>query len=446
MSDTSDLRHLILHFTKTKPWRAGTLPVYVRGEGCHVWDNAGRRYLDGLAGLFVVQIGHGRSDIAAAASKQMEQLAYTPAWGAAHPPAIEASKLVASLAPEGLDVVFFVTSGSEAVESAIKFSRQYHAARGNPTKNGVISRDLSYHGTTMGALSATGLSAITAPFEPLLPGFHKVPSTLGYEDATAAAAVVEEAVLAAGPENVGLIMAEPVQNSGGCLVPPDGYWRELRRICDTYDILLHADEVITSFGRVGPWFASELYDGDPDLITFAKGATSGYAPVGGLLIRRDMAEVVLDSALGMFSHGATWGAHPVSMAVTIANLTAMRDEGVLENAHEHEGYFRDRLADLESAHDVVDEVRGTGYFYAITLVASRRRGERLADAVATELVDDIAPGLISDAGLLLRADARGQAKLVLSPPLVAGPAELDELAAGIDQVLDGIRNHLAGAT
>ncbi len=446
MPSTDDLRHLILHFTKTKAWRAGTLPVYVRGEGCHLWDDAGRRYLDGLAGLFVVQIGHGRSDIAAAASKQMEQLAYTPVWGAAHPPAIEASKLVTSLAPDGLDVVFFVTSGSEAVESAIKLARQYHAARGNPHKTGVVSRDLSYHGTTMGALSATGLAAITTPFEPLLPGFHKVPSTLGYDDGAAAAAAVEEAVIAAGAENVGLIMAEPVQNSGGCLVPPEGYWRELRRICDTYDILLLADEVITSFGRVGAWFASELYDGDPDLITFAKGATSGYAPVGGLLIRREVADAVLDSDLGMFSHGATWGGHPVSMAVTIANLTAMRDERVLENVHEHERYFRDRLADLEDAYDVVDEVRGAGYFYAITLAASRRRGEPLDDATTADLVNDIAPTLISDAGLLVRADARGQAKLVLSPPLIAGPAEIDELTSGIDRVLDGIRSHLAGAT
>ena len=445
MSRADDLRHLMLHFTKTKAWRSGTLPIYVRGEGCHLWDDAGRKYFDGLAGLFVVQIGHGRSDIAAAAAKQMELLAYTPTWGAAHPPAIEASKLITSLSPEGLDTVFFVTSGSEAVESAIKLARQYHAARGNPTKTGVVSRDLSYHGTTMGALSATGLTSITAPFEPLLPGFEKIPTTLGFTDGRAAAAPLEEAIIAAGPENVGLVMAEPVQNAGGCIVPPAGYWEELRRICDQYDVLLHADEVITSFGRVGGWFASEAVGADPDLITFAKGATSGYAPVGGLLIRDEVATTTLESDAGMFSHGATWGGHPVSMAVTIANVTAMRDEGVVANVGTHEAYFQERLADLREGHDIVDEVRGAGYFYAITLAASRARREPLSDELTAAVVDDVAPGLLADAGLLLRADARGQAKLVLSPPLIAGEAEIDELLGGVDRVLDGIGTFLSGA-
>ncbi len=373
----------------------------------------------------------------------MEQLAYTPAWGAAHPPAIEASKLITSISPEGMDTVFFVTSGSEAVESAIKFARQYHAARGNRAKTGVISRDLSYHGTTMGALSATGLTSITEPFEPLLPGFHKVPTTLGIEDGVAAAAPVEEAIVTAGPETIGLVMAEPVQNAGGCIVPPDGYWRELRRICDEYDVLLHADEVITSFGRIGGWFASEDVDADPDLITFAKGATSGYAPVGGLLVRDDVAEVVLDSEPGMFSHGATWGGHPVSMAVTIANIAAMRDEAVLENVAANEAYFRDGLADLRIGHDVVDDVRGAGFFYAITLAASRDRGLPLDSAQTATVVNETAPALFKEAGLLMRADARGQAKLVLSPPLIAGRHDLDELLAGVDQVLDGIGDSLA---
>jgi adenosylmethionine-8-amino-7-oxononanoate aminotransferase len=433
---------MMLHFTKTKAWRAGTLPTYVRGEGCHVWDDTGRRYFDGLAGLFVVQIGHGRADIAAAAAKQMELLAYTPTWGAAHPPAVEAAKLVTSLAPDGLDIVFFVTSGSEAVESALKLSRQYHAARGNPTKTGVISRDLSYHGTTMGALSVTGLTSITTPFEPLLPGFHKVPSTLGYDDGRAAAAVFEEAVLAAGPEHIGLIAAEPVQNSGGCLVPPDGYWAELRRICDEYDILLLADEVITGFGRIGRWFAAERFGGKPDLITFAKGATSGYAPVGGLLAHREVAETVLDSDVGMFSHGATWGGHPVSMAVTLANISAMRDEGVIANVNELEGYFQDALAGLCATHPVAEEWRGAGYFYAITLRNSD--GSPFDADTSSKIVDEVAPRLIREAGLLIRADARGQAKLVLSPPLIAGKPELDELLGGVDRVLAGVADHLAG--
>ncbi len=439
-----DLRHLILHFTKAAAWKAGRLPIYVRGEGCYLWDDAGRRYFDGLAGLFVVQIGHGRSDLAAAAAKQMEQLAYTPAWSAAHPPAIEAAKLITSLAPGDLDTVFFVTSGSEAVESAIKLARQYHTARGNPAKTKVISRDLSYHGTTMGALSATGLTAITEPFEPLLPGFRKVPNTLGEIDGVAAAAVFEEAILDEGPDTVGLVMAEPVQNSGGVLVPPPGYWAELRRICDEHDVLLLADEVINAFGRVGPWFGSELVGGEPDLVSFAKGATSGYAPVGGLIVRRSVADTLLEGGAGTFTHGATWGSHPVSMAVTIANLTAMRDEGVVENVQANEGHFADGLADLAAAHDVVSEVRGAGYFYALELCVSRSRGEHLDEATTARLIDDELPALISDAGLLIRGDSRGRAKLTLSPPLIATKGELDELLAGVDRVLTGVPAAIAG--
>lgn len=430
-----DLQHLVLHFTKGKAWRAATLPIFVRGQGCYLWDEDGKRYFDGLAGLFVVQIGHGRADIAHAAAKQMEELAYTPSWSATHPPAIEASKLVTSLAPGDLDAIFWVTSGSEAVESAIKFARQYHASQGNPGKTKVISRRLAYHGTTMGALSATGLDNITEPFAPLLPGFLKVDSTLDATDGVAAARQFEEAILEAGPDTVGLIMAEPVQNGGGALVPPAGYWPELRRICDEYDVLLLADEVINSFGRLGYWFGSEMVDVVPDLLSFAKGATSGYAPVGGLLLRRQLVDNLMDSEVGTFNHGATWGGHPVSMAVTIANVTAMRDEGVIDNVRANEQHFRTRLDELMAAHDNIADIRGTGYFYAVELTGSRQAGTELSDDETNRLVNDVMPGVIRDAGLLIRADARGRAKLMLSPPLIATAAQLDELLAGVDEVV-----------
>ena len=430
-----DLQHLVLHFTKGKAWQNATLPIFVRGEGCYLWDEDGKRYLDGLAGLFVVQIGHGRSDIAHAAAKQMEQLAYTASWAATHPPAIEASKLVTSLAPGDLDAIFWVSSGSEAVESAIKFARQYHASQGNPGKTKVISRNLAYHGTTMGALSATGLDNIREPFAPLLPGFLKVDSTLGKTDGVAAAREFEDVILSAGPETVGLIIAEPVQNGGGCLVPPDGYWPELRRICDKYNVLLQADEVINSFGRLGHWFGSEMVDVVPDMISFAKGATSGYAPVGGLLIRRPLVDNLMSSETGTFTHGATWGGHPVAMAVTIANINAMREEGVIDNVREHAAHFRQGLDSLMAAHDNIADVRGTGYFYALELTGSRSEGRELSEDQTAQLVNDLMPGLIRDAGLLIRADARGRAKLMLSPPLIATPDELDELVAGIDQIV-----------
>lgn len=430
-----DLKHMVLHFTTGKDWRNASVPVYVRGEGCYLWDENGRRHLDGLAGLFVVQIGHGRSDIAHAAAKQMEQLAYTPSWAATHPPAIEASRLVASLAPGDLDAVFWVSSGSEAVESAIKFARQYHRSQGNPEKTKVISRRLAYHGTTMGALSATGLDNIREPFQPLLPGFLKVDSTIGTSDGVAAAQQFEEAILAAGPETVGMVIAEPVQNGGGALVPPDGYWQELRRICDKYNVLLTADEVINSFGRLGHWFGSEMVGVVPDMLTFAKGATSGYAPIGGLLIRRQRVDELMDSPNGTFTHGATWGGHPVAMAVAITNISAMRDERVIDNVLDHADYFRDQLDALAIAHDNIAEIRGTGYFYAVELTISRDRGLDLTESQTSQLINDHLPGIIQDAGLVIRADNRGKAKLMLSPPLIARTEELDELIAGVDRVV-----------
>ena len=440
-SRAEDLKHLVLHFTSGAAWRDATVPIYVRGEGCHIWDEQGQRYLDGLAGLFVVQIGHGRSDIANAAAKQMETLAYTPSWSATHPSAVDCATLISGLAPGDLDAVFFVTSGSEAVESVIKFSRQYHASQGRPSKTGVISRFNSYHGTTMGALSATGLQDIRTPFLPLLPGFHHVANTQHYSDGVAAAKVVEDAILEHGPDTIGLVLAEPVQNGGGALVPPTGYWKELRRICDKYDVLLAADEVINSFGRLGRWFGSDYVDVVPDMLTFAKGSTSGYAPIGGVIMRRHLVDSLMDSDVGTFTHGATWGGHPVAMAAAIANITAMRDEKVVENAAEHEGYFRGRLEELAGAHDVVSEVRGAGYFYAVEL--QQANGEPMSADVTKQMVGTELPRLIRNAGLLIRADARGQAKLMLSPPLIARTGELDELTGGVDRVLDGLASALS---
>ena len=436
MTTHTDLNHLLLHFTGARKWRQGSIPLFTRGEGCYLWDEAGKRYFDALAGLFVVQIGHGRADIAKSMSDQAEQLAYIPSWSATTPTTVEAAALIATLAPADLDAVFFVSSGSEAVESAIKFARQYHAARGNPGRTKVISRTDSYHGTTMGALSATALPAIKAPFLPLLPGFSHVPNTLGYTDGVACARLVEEEILRQGPDQVGMVIAEPVQNGGGALVPPAGYWPELRRICDKYDVLLVADEVINAFGRLGRWFGSELVGVTPDLITFAKGATSGYAPIGGLLIRRPLVDRVLDSPAGSFLHGATWGGHPVVMAASIANLAAMQDERVIENVAGNEGPLRARLQDLMAVHDVVMEVRGTGYLFALMLGHSRRAGREFSADEAARMVKDVLPDLALDAELHLRVDDRGGAKIMISPPLVATLEELDDMADRVSQVLD----------
>ena len=435
MTNPPDLSHLLPHFTSADYWRTGAVPVFARGEGCYLWDREGNKYLDTLAGLFVVQIGHGRTDIAKAMSEQAEQLAFFPSWSATTPITLEAASLITDLAPGDLDAVFFVSSGSEANESAIKFARQYHQADGRPTKTGVISRIDSYHGTSMGALSATGLKPVRDPFLPLLPGFSHVPNTYGHTDGVDAARAVEEEILRRGPEQVGMVIAEPVQNGGGALVPPVDYWQELRRICDRHDVLLVADEVICGFGRLGAWFGSEVVGAQPDMITFAKGATSGYAPIGGLLVRRPVIDKVMDSPAGSFMHGATWGGHPVVMAAAVTNLTAMRDEKVIDNVVHHAPLFEARLKDLAAAHDAVMDVRGTGYLYALALGHSREEGREYSDEDTKRAVYELLPRLALKAGMHLRVDDRGGAKIMLSPPLVATTDELDEMAERVSQVL-----------
>ena len=433
---TNALANTALHFTPGALWRSGGAPIWVRGEGIRIWDQDGNSYIDGLAGLFSVQIGHGRADIAAAAGEQMKTLAYMPSWSATTPVTIEACDMIASLAPGDLDVVFLVSSGSEAVESAIKFSRQYHSARNEPRRVKVISRNLSYHGTTMGALSATGLSGIREAYGPLLYGFRKVPNTLGFDDGVEAAARVEQAIIEEGPETVAMVLAEPVQNGGGAIVPPAGYWQELRRICDKYGVLLCADEVINGFGRLGEWFGSGLMGVVPDLVTFAKGATSSYAPIGGLLIRRPVFEELMDSHIGTFNHGATWGGHPVVAATAVANLTALRDEDVVGNVRNLGGYFREQLDRMAAGHRMVSDVRGTGFFYAVELTADRETGRRLTAEQVEVLLKQTLPPIMMDMGLYTRADDRGQPKILLCPPLISTRSDIDDMVSMVDRTLD----------
>lgn len=435
--------HLLLHFTRAGAWRSEALPVIVRGEGCYVYDDAGRRFLDGLSGLFCVNIGHGRSDIAAAAAKQMEVLAYATNWSAAHPSAIEAAELIASLAPGDLDYVFFVNSGSEAVESAIKFCRQYQRSRGFPARTKVIGREWAYHGTTLGALSLTGIPHYREPFTPLLEGFLHVPNTLGAEVPPGGHArdlpclrAIEALIEREGPETVAAIFAEPVQNGRGALVPPAGYWQALRAICDRNGILLVADEVINSFGRLGSWFGVEREGVVPDLVTFAKGATSGYAPLGGFICRRPLVEQLLESPDSSFLHGATWGGHPVATTTAVSNITALRSEKILDNVNEHAGYFRRELEALVRTHTILKEIRGTGYFYALELTADRDSGEELAAEQSRLLLQQVLPAAMRKVGLLTRPDDRGATMLMLAPPLIADRAVLDELVGQVDAVLD----------
>jgi adenosylmethionine-8-amino-7-oxononanoate aminotransferase len=437
-------RHLGPHFTRKDQWQSD-FSVFVRGEGCYLFDSEGKRFLDGLSGLFCVNLGHGRSDIVAAASKQMETLPYASNWGSAHPPAIEAATSIAELAPGDLGTTFFVNSGSEAVESAVKFARQYHRSQGAPGRTKIISRRMAYHGTTLGALSVTGIDKIKAPFGPLLPGVRHVPNTLGFTGDCGDAAelecvrAVENTILEEGPETVAAIFAEPVQNGRGALVPPDGYWTELRRIADEYGVLLVADEVICSFGRLGHWFGSEKFGVVPDLVTFAKGSTSGYCPLGGVIVREPLVGALFDSPQGgSFAHGATWGGHPVATAVAGATIDAMRAESVLDNVRTRGPELREGLEQLKAAHRCVKDVRGTGFFYAIEFMADRHTGRELSEQESLTVLREVLPVSFRRTGVILRGDDRGATMLMVSPPLVADGDVLSELLHGIDGMLSDV--------
>ena len=453
--DREARRHLLPHFTRGDAWRGDDLVVIDRGEGCYVWDTEGTEYLDALAGLFCTNLGHGRSDLTAAAAKQMDKLAFFPNWGFAHPSSIEAASMIAAVAPADLDRVFFVSSGSEAVESALKFARCYHLANGDEGRHKVVARRWSYHGTTLGALALTGIPNLRDPYLPMLAdNVLRVPNTLGCTGEPGRAAreltcvsAVEEAIIAAGPDTVAMVIAEPVQNGRGALVPPDGYWQELRRICDAYGVLLCADEVINSFGRLGHWFGGERFGAEPDMIAFAKGVTSAYQPLGGLVVRGPLVERVWDSPLAMFVHGSTFGGHPVATAVAVANMSALRDEDVLAGVLRHEDRLGDGLRELMEAHACVKDVRGIGYFYSVELMRDRASAVHFTEAEVAELLPGgVLDRLVREARVLVRPDGRGAVMLSVSPPLVAGASVIDDLLGRLDQVLDRLSGWLKTST
>jgi adenosylmethionine-8-amino-7-oxononanoate aminotransferase len=444
--------HLIPHFTKGAAWRNDDLVVISRGEGCYVYDTDGNEYLDGLSGLFCTNLGHGRTDLAAAAMKQMETLAFYPNWGFANEPAAAAATMIAQEAPGDLDEVFFVSSGSEAVEAAIKFARNYHLSQGDEQRYKVIARDWAYHGTTLGALTVTGIPKFRAPYLPMLwDGGRHVRNTCGdrVPDGTPASELasvkaIEEMILTEGPETVAAVIAEPVQNGRGAVVPPPGYWQELRRICDEYGILLIADEVINGFGRLGYFFGSIRYDVVPDVITFAKGVTSAYQPLGGIIARTPLVEAIWDSPMGSYVHGSTFGGHPVATAVACATIEAMRTEDVCGHVRANEEHLWSDLVAVADRHRCVREVRGTGYFYAIELMADRANGVDLSDDDALALQTGVLNRLLRDARLLVRPDDRGATFIAIAPPLVADAAVLDDLLLRVDQVLERTSDWLTG--
>lgn len=436
--------HLWLHFSRHSVYKNGGMPIIVRGEGPYIYDSEGKRYLDGLAGLFVNQLGHGRTELAQAAAKQASTLAFHPLWSYAHPNAIELAERLAGYAPGDLNRVFFTSGGGEAVESAWKLAKNYFKLTGKPGKHKVISRSIAYHGTPQGALSITGIPEMKAAFEPLVPSTFRVPNTNFYrapehaDDLEAfglwAADRIAEAIEFEGPDTVAAIFLEPVQNSGGCFPPPPGYFQRVREICDRYDVLLVSDEVICAFGRLGHMFGSDRYGYQPDIITCAKGLTSGYSPLGAMIASDRLMEPFLDGHES-FLHGYTFGGHPVSCAVAMANLDIFENEKINEHVLANEGAF---LATLEKLKDlpIVGDVRGAGYFYGIELVKDKATKETFNDAEAERLLRGFLSKALYDAGLYCRADDRGDPVVQLAPPLICDQSHFDEMEDILRVVLD----------
>jgi adenosylmethionine-8-amino-7-oxononanoate aminotransferase len=434
--------HLWLHFTRMAAYAGGDVPIIVRGDGCYLEDSNGKRYLDALAGLFAVQIGYSHGEeIGQAALAQMKELPFYTNWSYAHPRAIELAHEVAQLAPGDLNRVFFVSGGSEAVESAWKLARSYHAARGERRWK-VISRRTAYHGTTMGALSINGIPGLKNEYEPLVPDtvhvrntnrYHRPPDETEEQFTAFLLDDLEQAILGTGAGTVAMVIMEPVQNSGGAFTPPAGYFQGVREICDRYGILLCADEVITGFGRVGAWFASDLYDIRPDLITSAKGLSSAYASIGAVIATDGVFEP-FTSGSNMYSHGITFGGHPVMCAIALANIEIMKRERVLENVREHEAEFRSKLADLLDL-DMVGDLRGSGYFYALELVKDKETRAGFTHEECETLLRGFLSPRLFERGLICRADDRGDPVIQISPPLIAGTAEIDELVGVLGDVL-----------
>ncbi|MGH9172383.1 MAG: aspartate aminotransferase family protein [Acidimicrobiales bacterium] len=435
--------HMWLHFSRMGVYGEDhEIPVIERGEGPYVYDNKGKKYLDGLAGLFVVQLGHGRKDLAEAARKQAEKLAYFPLWSYAHPASIELADRLADYAPADLNRIFFTTGGSEAVETAWKLARQYFKSIGEPSRYKVISRNIAYHGTSLGALSITGIPSARIPFEPLVPGARKAMNTNRYRCSDCShldactlrcAESIEQVIEFEGPESIAAVYVEPVQNSGGCFPPPDGYMQQVREICDRYGILMVSDEVICAFGRVGEMFACDRYGYVPDMITCAKGMTSGYSPIGAMIAKDKLMEPFLHGE-SSFAHGITFGGHPVSSAVALANLDAFESEGIIAHVHKHEADFRatlDRLTDLP----IVGEVRGAGYFYGIELVKDKVTKETFSHEEAERLLRGFLSPALFEAGLICRADDRGDPVIQLSPPLICDREQFDEIEGILRTVL-----------
>lgn len=427
-------------------------PVLVRGEGCTVWDDEGKRYLDGAAGIGVVGIGHGRMEVAEAIASQAKTLAYCAPNLFRNQPAIELASKLVEFTPPGLNHVYFVSGGSEAVDAAIKVARQYHVSLGKAGKYRLIARWTSYHGATLGALSVTGHEGRREKFKPLLLDFPHIPPayclrcpySLTYPACNLRCAwALEEAILAAGPDTVSAFILEPIIGStAGSVVPPDDYLSTIRSICDKYDVLLIADEVLTGFGRTGRNFAIDHWNVVPDIITVAKGISSGYAALGAVIIREEVASAFTESGDG-FDHVFTYSGNPLTMAAGLVSLDIVQRENLVEQAAERGAYLH-RQADALKEHAIVGDVRGKGLMLGIEFVKDQVSMEPFDPRSAVyQLVVDSAlhHGLIVYPGHGAIDGVQGD-HISLYPPLTISEAEIDEMIAMLDRAITDVKTGL----
>jgi adenosylmethionine-8-amino-7-oxononanoate aminotransferase len=442
MAVTTD--HLWRHFTRAMDFDS---PIVIeRAEGCYIWDSDGNRYLDALSALYCVNIGYGPwPGIAEAAAEQLRTLPFFTNWvGFATPPSLELSERLSRLVPIDVGRIFFVGGGSEAIETALKVARQYHRLRGQPTRHKFITRRSAYHGTTFGALSVNGSESLRQPFEPLLPGCLRAPTPYEYRCpycvggpcTLTCADEVDRIIAGEGSETVAAVMMEPVQNSAGSIVPPPGYFERIREICDAHGVLLIADEVICGFGRLGEWFGATRYGVQPDLMTMAKGITSAYAPLGAVVASERAIEPFFREATASFTHGITFGGHPLSCAIALANLDVMEREDLVGRARGLGPQLRERCETLRDEHPMVGDVRGEGYFYSLELVKDKETKETFTPPERDELIRSFLVPRARELGVYMRFDDRGETCAQFAPPLVAGPEEFDEMVGVLRQVLD----------
>ena len=433
-----DREHYLHPFTNYKELAHTGSRIITRGTGVYIWDSDGNRILDGMAGLWCVNIGYGREELARAALAQFDELPYYNSFfGTATPPSIELARQLSEVTPPKMRRCFFTSSGSESVDTMLRIVRRFWELAGRPEKRCIIGRERAYHGSTIAGVALGGMATMHRQGAMKVEDLHHVmePDWFRHggslspdEFGRMAAGRLEEKILAVGPENVAAFVGEPIQGAGGVVIPPDSYWPEINRICREYDVLLVADEVITGFGRTGRWFGSQFYGIEAEIMTVAKGLSSGYLPIGAVIVSDRIAEVLTESG-EEFSHGFTYSGHPVSCAVALANLQLLRGEEIVERAAaETIPYFARRWAEL-AHHGIVGEARTAGFLGALELVRDRQT-RTFFDA--GEKVGIFCRDVCIGNGVMVRAIGD---TLVVAPPLIIAKAEIDELIAGIEQAL-----------